>query len=390
MELERLKNQEVQDWIETHKFESLHRLAFKKSPFEYINMQDLLQQIQGRKIASKKFPDYDKKGIIFPPKINLEQTSSKITADYKASLVNGEVIVDITGGLGIDCTSFASKFRQVYHIESNRELQAMAKSNFSCLGLKNIQSFSQDGIMFINEYKGEIDVLYIDPSRRDGNKNRVFLLEEMTPDLLQHSSMLQEKAKTILLKLSPLIDLSYLIQTLPNIQEIHIVAVKNEVKEVLVKIQIFQPGSVRIYAVNLDTAQDNFVFDAEHAKGIQTVVGELKDFLYEPNAAIQKSGGNEILANQFNLKKLHVNTQLFTSDEFHKDFPGRIFEVGEKIKSPKKELKNQSIMAIHRNFPENLIQLRKKYKFTTDGLEPVLFARNLDHVLIQRLKFIIL
>lgn len=385
MLLNRIKSQEIQDWIEVHKNDIFHDLAFKKSPFSEIDMPQLLQQLQGRKIAAKKFEYYNQKGFVFPPKINLEQTSSKTTADYKSSLVEGDILMDITGGFGIDDVAFASKFRKVVHIESNPQLQTIAEHNFKHLGLLHISSYAQDGIEFLSQFNATLDVLYVDPSRRDSSKNRVFLLEDMSPNVLENMSLFQKKAKVVLLKLSPLIDLNYLLQTIPSIAEIHVIGVKNEVKEVLVKITWPYQRSAKIYSVNLDTDHKNFVYESNEVLSVQVKISILEKYLYEPNPSIQKSGAKDLLAFQMGLKKLHPNTQLYTSDIFHKDFPGRVFEVGEKIKSPKKELKNKSIMAIHRNFPEGLTELRKKYKFNTDGLEPILFARNLDHIIIYRL-----
>ena len=388
MDIDRLKDNEVQQWIEENMHENIHDIAFKKSPFKDISMRDLLQQIQGRNIIKKKIPTLNQKGILFPPKLNLEQTSSEATATHKLSIVEGKSIIDITGGLGIDCIAFANKFEEVTHIEQNKELQAMAASNFQSLGLENITSIATNGIDYLKQTKEVWDVVYIDPSRRDDAKNRVFLLEEMTPNLLEHLSLITTKAQQILIKLSPLIDISYLLQILHNISEIQVVALKNEVKEILVNIKKSNSSNTKITAVNLESDQTHFEFQIDEIDNVTSPLGKIGKYLYEPNAAIQKSGGNEILGMDFNMKKLHQNTQLFTSDELHKNYPGRIFELGEKIKNPKKELRNQSIMAIHRNFPENLVTLRKKYKFTTDGLLPVLFTRNLDQIIIQRMTFV--
>lgn len=388
MDIDRLKDKEVQQWIEDNMHENMHDIAFKKSPFKDIAMRDLLQQIQGRNIVKKKIPTLNQKGILFPPKLNLEQTSSEATALHKASIVQRKSIVDITGGLGVDCMAFAHKFKEVTHLEQNKELQAMAAYNFESLALKNIRTIATDAIEFLKGTNDFWDVLYVDPSRRDDAKNRVFLLEDMTPNLLEHMSLITSKAQQVLIKLSPLIDIAYLLQVLDNVSEIQIVALKNEVKEILVKLNSSLSTPTYISTVNLESDQVNFRFKAEDLNTISCPIGALAKYVYEPNAAIQKSGGNEILGMEFNLMKLHQNTQLFTSDELHKNYPGRVFEVGEKIKNPKKELRNQSIMALHRNFPENLVSLRKKYKFTTDGLLPVLFTRNLDQIIIQRMTFV--
>lgn len=386
MNINKLQRKDVQKWIELHVNDDLNALSFKKSPFDDLNMPELLQQIQGRKIAQKKFPLLNKNGILFPSKLNLEQTSSQHTAEYKANLIQGDSIMDLTGGFGIDCIAFANNFQQVYHIESNEILQRIAQTNFEALGLKNIQSYQHDAIIFLKNFNQKIDVLYIDPSRRDERKKRVFLLENLSPNILEIMNFMQNKSNQILIKLSPLIDLKYLLNTLPAIEEIHVVALRNEVKEILVKIGQNSVDNPKIHAVNLASDHMDFTFydSIENPFKIQT--SELKKYLYQPNAAVQKSGGNDILAQNFQLSKLHPNTQLYTSNELLDDYPGRIFEIGKPIKNPKKELRNLSIMAIHKNFPESLINLRKKYKFTTDGKNPILFTNNQNRYLIQALK----
>lgn len=386
MNINKLQRKDVQKWIELHVNDDLNALSFKKSPFDDLNMPELLQQIQGRKIAQKKFPLLNKNGILFPSKLNLEQTSSQHTAEYKANLIQGDSIMDLTGGFGIDCIAFANNFQQVYHIESNEILQRIAQTNFEALGLKNIQSYQHDAIIFLKDFNQKIDVLYIDPSRRDERKKRVFLLENLTPNILEIMNLMQNKSNQILIKLSPLIDLKYLLNTLPAIEEIHVVALRNEVKEILVKIGQNSVDNPKIHAVNLASDHMDFTFydSIENPFKIQT--SELKKYLYQPNAAVQKSGGNDILAQNFQLSKLHPNTQLYTSNELLDDYPGRIFEIEKPIKNPKKELRNLSIMAIHKNFPESLINLRKKYKFTTDGKNPILFTNNQNRYLIQALK----
>lgn len=385
VDIERLKNEEIQVWIEAHLTEQTHTLAFKKSPFDGIEMKDLMQQIQGRQIIRKKVPILNQKGILFPPKLNLEQTSSAITAEFKAQLIPGKSILDLTGGFGVDCIAFAQHYDQVIHIEQNEMLQSLAQHNFEHLGLTNISSHAQNSIAFLKETNRAFDVIYVDPSRRDEQKKRVFLLADLTPNILEHLSLFQQKSKEVLIKLSPLIDLNYLLKNLQQIAVIYVIAVKNEVKEVLVRISSEYQGETSIETHNLATTEPSFSFRADEMQH-QAEIADLKAYLYEPNAALQKSGGTDVLAHQFGLTKLHPNTQLYSSDELKQDFPGRVFNIKERIKNPKKELKGKSIMAIHRNFPESLAQLRKKYKFTTDGVDAVLFTRTRNGVIIFKMN----
>lgn len=369
---EQLLQPEIQEWINNHLNINVYDLTLKKSPFKGVSMQELAQQIQGKKIAQKKFPYLAHNTIIYPPKINLEQTSSQSTAEYKRNIINGKTIADVTGGFGIDSIFFSQKFEQVYHFELNENLQKISTLNFKKLGL-NIISKNGNGIENILDFNDKLDVIFIDPSRRDKTKNKVFLLEDLTPNILEILPALKAKASTLLIKLSPLIDIQYLVKTIPNISEIHLVALKNELKEVLIKLDN-TACSTKIICTNLQSTQSRFSFEWNDIK-TNVQYSEIEKFIYEPNVSVQKSGGINLLGTQLGLKKLHPNTQLLTSNKLIQEFPGRIFEMGEIIKKPKKTLKNKSIMAIHRNFPENLTILKKRYNFTSDGTLPVLFTQ---------------
>lgn len=376
----------VQEWIEENRNTDILKLALKRSPFGGIEMKELVQQLQGRKTASKKFPLLDRKNILFPPKLNLEQTSSDQTAEYKADLLEGELIVDITGGFGIDSIYFAQQFKKVIHVEQISELQKTAQHNFKVLGLNHIVSFNADGTEFVRNLDEKADVIYVDPSRRSEDKARVFMLEDLSPVLPEILEDLLIKSKKVMVKLSPMLDLDVLFGKFSNISEIHIVAVKNDVKEVLVIFENEIQHDTETHAVNLESGQDEFSFRRNILNNYIAEYSDLKKYLYEPNSAILKSGGADLLAKEYTLEKLHPNTQLFTSDKLLSKFPGRVFEVLETVKNPKKELRNQSIMAIHRNFPENLKTLKKKFSFHTDGEEPVLFASSVNKVYIKKLR----
>ena len=378
-----LLREDVQEWISAHMHKPVHELALQKSPFPEIEMKELVQQVQGRQTATRKFEQLNQKGILFPPKINLEQTSSQITAAYKANLIKGDLLMDLTGGFGIDTMAFAQNFDKVIHLEQNAELQPLAAHNFKQLGLNNMSSFSADGVEFLAQSNEMPDVIYVDPSRRDEQQKRVFLLEDLQPDLTQLAGILKEKAKAVMIKLSPLIDLTYLTETLEDITAIHVVAVRNEVKEVLVLIGGDQKAEndINVVAVNLETNHEAFSFRLNEQA--ETAYAEPERYIYKPNAAVIKSGGMDLLGKQFDLKKLHPNTQLFTSEKLQNGFPGRVFEVGETVKNPKKLLKGRSIQAIHRNFPQNLRTLKKQFGFHTDGIMPVLFTQSQKKVYIN-------
>ena len=193
-----------------------------------------MEQIESKKKAKEKLPAWFKaENIIYPNKLNLSQTSSEVTANYKASLVKGKSLVDITGGLGIDTFAFSKKMDSVVHVEKNEVLSNIAKHNFKQLGVENVQFETGDGIDILKKTKRKFDVIYADPSRRDEENKKVYYLSDCEPDITQHLDFLFTIADTILVKTAPMLDIQIGLNQLQNVSEIHVVAVNNDVKEIL-------------------------------------------------------------------------------------------------------------------------------------------------------------
>lgn len=351
-------------------------MAFQGSPFEDISIQELLVQLSGKKKAEKKLPTwFAHSGILYPPNLNLEQTSSEITAAYKASLVTGNTLADLTGGFGIDSYYFSRKINKIFHLEINKDLQELASHNFGILGAQNVISEVGDGIKFLRNSPEKFDWIYIDPSRRDNTGGRVFFLGDCLPNVPEHMDMLQEKSEKIMIKTSPLLDLSAGLKELKNVHEIHIVAVENDVKELLWIVTSKPSEDIKIKTINFQK-QEKQLFEDVFNIYYEEHYGEPREYLYEPNAAIMKSGLFAALGNKFHLLKLHPNTQLFTSDELM-DFPGRRFRVEKVLPFNKKKIKKElagKANVTTRNFPENVRNLRKQLKITEGGDEYLFFT----------------
>ena len=377
----KLLNKEVQDFLEKNYKTEVSKMAFRGSPFEGISTQELLVQIAGKNRAEKKLPTWSKnREIIYPPNLNLEQTSSEVTAQYKASLVSGKTLADITGGFGIDSYYFSKELKQVYHLELNDELQEVAAHNFKILGAKNVISEAGDGIEFSRRTPEKFDWIYIDPSRRDDTGGRVFYLRDCLPNVPESLDLLQEKSENILIKTSPLLDLQAGISELRDVAEIHIVAVENDVKELLWILNKNAAETIQLKTINFQKKGDQ-VFEAAFRNDFPKVFADPEDYLYEPNAAIMKSGLFAALGHQLQLKKLHPNTHLFTSTE-EVGFPGRTFRIKNVLPFRKKELKKQLKLEkaniTTRNFPESVENLRKLLKIK-DGGEDYLFFTTLQN-----------
>ncbi|WP_461532657.1 THUMP-like domain-containing protein [Sinomicrobium sp.] len=355
-------------------------LSFKKSPFEEVSMQEIVQQLESRKKAKNKLPSwYSLQGIYYPPKISVEQSSSEKTAQYKAGLVNGKTLIDLTGGLGVDCFYFSKIVERVTHCEMNGKLSAIATHNFDILGAKNIQSVEGDGVDYLLR-QGQYDWIYADPSRRHDSKGKVFMLGDCTPDIPSLLPQLFNHSDNILIKTAPLLDISSGLRELPGTRELHIVAVNNEVKELLWVLKKGFEGSCRIHAINYSSkGVQQFSFERDDEYKLAESYTTALTYLYEPNAAIMKSGGFRSLSERTGLSALHRHSHLYSSDTHIKNFPGRTFHIREIISyKEKKTLKtlwrDKKANIATRNFPESVEQLRKKSQIKEGGTDFIFFT----------------
>jgi len=365
---------EVQEFIHSY-HEDTAKLAFAGSPFPNVSTSELLQQIESRKAIEKKLPTwFNEKMIYYPPKLNMEQTSSEKTARYKAHLVEGKTLADCTGGFGVDTFYFAKKFDAVTHYETNAALSQMAAHNFKMLGGTNITCVYRDGIGALENTF--YDVIFVDPSRRNSSKGKVFYLNDCEPNVPANLDVLMSHCDTLLLKTSPMLDISVGLEELANVSEIHVVAVKNEVKELLWLLDKKSNSTVKIVAVNHNSdGLQQFSFNLGETN--DTVYGHPSRFLYEPNAALLKAGAFQYISETFRLKKLHKHSHLFTSDAL-REFPGRRFAIEKIIPYNKKEMRRgitfDTANITTRNFPESVSTLRKKWKLKEGGNRYLFFT----------------
>ncbi len=359
-------------------------LLLKGFDLEGVDTKEAVEQIEAKKKSEKKLPTWFKTDkIYYPNKLNIEQTSSEITAHYKASLVNGKKLVDLTGGFGVDSYYFSKRFKEVLHFEINENLSKIATHNFKVLGQKNIFTFAEDGISFLEKTKDNFDCIFVDPSRRDNKKNKVFLLQDCTPNMQLVLPVLLKKSPTVIVKTSPLLDISKGIEELKKVVEIHVVAVNNDVKELLWIIKDKKITTPLIRTINFSKhITEEFDFHLNEESNTNTEFSLPKKYLYEPNSAILKSGGFNSIATKLNLSKLHPNTHLYTNDELI-NFPGRSFIIKDIIPYNKKALKKilpeNKANITTRNFPESVAQIRKKTKITDGGNTYLFFCTNINN-----------
>lgn len=375
-------NPEVQKIIKDNLKNDLTKLILKGTTFKEVSIQEIAQQIEGANKCIKKLPNwFNTEGIIYPKKVNLEQTSSEATAIYKAELINGNSLIDLTGGYGIDCYYFSKKTSKVTHCELNQELSEIVKHNCTKLNVSNINTINVNSIEYLESNESKYDWIYIDPSRRNDAKGKVFLLNDCLPNVPKNLDLLFERSNNILIKNSPILDISSTINELNHVKEIHVIAVHNEVKELLFILEKGYSNPVTVKTVNLQKG-DNQYFEFQIGPHKLADYELPLTYLYEPNTAILKSGGFHQIASQLNIAKLHQHSHLYTSENLIDDFPGRKFVI-EKIlnynkKEILKELPQKKANITIRNFPETVAQIRKKTKIKDGGDLYLFFTTNMN------------
>lgn len=376
-------NTATRDFIESHLKDDVRQLALQKFPDD-VDKTLVLNQIEARQLLQKKVPSWaSNPDLLFPKHLSIEQCSSELTAKYKVSIINGgDVFVDLTGGLGIDSFFLSEKFKTSYYVENQKELCDLAEHNFAVLGRK-ITVVNEDSESFLNGFISRWDnarvVLYIDPARRDIYNRKMVSLHDCSPDVVKLVETFPETSSrkpSFLIKASPMLDISLITNELRNISEIHIVSVRNECKEILIKIEPGFDGEIKYFCVNLQndtvistavkrSGEISFEFsESSENSAVSTFAPTIKRYLYEPNASLMKSGAFKLISQRFAIEKLHVNSHLYTSDNLISDFPGRIFEVvgfAPFNKKVKKELLSDITEAsvATRNFPLSANELRK-------------------------------
>ena len=370
-------------FIEENIRADVRSLALQAKKYPQVDMAMAVVQIAGRQIAEAKVPSwYNAEGLLYPKHLSMEQCSSEVTALYKASLVEGETFTDLTGGFGIDCSFLSRRFKKADYVERQAELCELANHNFPLLGL-NIEVHNEDGVEYLKRMQ-PVDCLFLDPARRDGHGGKTVAISDCEPDVSTLEDLLVEKAKTVMVKLSPMLDLSLALKTLKNVREVHVVSVNNECKElqlILQKQSISSDVSIHCEHIVNDLHQ-HFVFTQELERTSDCpLTKEVEAYLYEPNASILKAGAYRSLTQSYKVRKLHTSSHLYTSPHFIEDFPGRRFQVEAVSGFGKKELKTflqgmEKANLTIRNFPSSVADLRKRLKLKEGG-EDYIFATTL-------------
>ncbi len=381
--ISKLFNPKVIQFIQDHLDIEPAELVLKRDSYPDIPIKEVAAQIASRKKVASKLPEWvNNQELIFPNKQNLEQASSEKTARFKARWAQGESMLDLTGGSGVDTYYLSQQFVRSFYVEPDERLFELAEHNFEILGAA-ITCLNVKAEEFLESNSKKFDLIYLDPSRRNNKKERVFGIEEYQPNVVELFDMLVNLSQKVLIKASPMVDIKNTIGKMPGTYKVQVVAVNNEVKEVLFYIQKGFSGKTKIEAWNLkNESEEKLEFTFEEEIKAKTSYSEPLTYIYEPNVSIRKSGAFNLIGSRYKLPKLHPNTHLYTSDKLLEDFQGRVFEVEQLVKPGKKEIQKlipgKKANVISKNFVMSATEIKKKYQLKDGGDDFLIFCESVS------------
>ncbi len=369
----------VQSFLRVHENDDEKIFVLKQKEINGIPTSIIAMQLIGRRKAKTKLPTwYKTKGIVYPPTINLEQCSSEATSIYKTQIINSFIscrhkAADITGGFGVDTFFLSSLFESFHYIEPNTELYEITNHNQKQLDAHNIIPHNLSAEDFLNKIDIDLDLVYIDPSRRDEKSRKVYRLSDCTPDISKLQHDLFHKCRFLLLKASPLLDIHQGLREIQFVKRIYVVSVHNECKELLFLAEQNFSEEPQIEAVDLyenGKVRSTFPFSFSRERNAIAKSDEPQRFLYEPSASILKAGAFKLIAEKFGLFKLASSTHLYTSSALVPDFPGKTFLIEHLNPDPKQLselLPDGQVNVVIRNYPLSTEEIKKKWHLRDGG-----------------------
>lgn len=372
MNLSELTKPHVRQWILDHEHDEPAQLMLQAHRFSDIPVREAVAQIKARQKVRTKIPHwYASPDVLYPPSLSVEQSSSEQTALYKASLVQGISMADLTGGMGADTYFLSIDCQEACYIEQQEELCLFASHNFNALNASHIKVIHGTAEGFL-ESSPPVGFIYLDPARRGEGNQKLYKLADCQPNVTALLPQIFRCTNNVLLKAAPMLDIRQGLSELQAVKEVHIVAVKGEVKELLFLMEAGFSGEPSLIAVNLKPgAEEPFRFTFREEQGAEVRFSEPQQYLFEPHAALLKAGAFRVVAQRYKLDKLHINSHLYTSNSLPKNFPGRSFRVLYHGRPDKKILgellPEGKAMISTRNHPHTVQQLVKKMKLKEGG-----------------------
>lgn len=379
-----MANNLTEQFIREHLTADVRTLALSARP-DGVDMQYALTQISGWQAARLKVPLWAAtEGIVYPRHLSLEQCTSQYIAQYKASLIenrlgSGFKMADITGGMGVDCFFISRSASKVYYNEMSAELCDCARANFKALGRPEIEincSTAEDFIAGLTP--DSLDLIYLDPARRGDAGRKQVSISDCQPDTVALQDDLLRIAPNVMVKLSPMLDVSKALTELHNVSHVFIIGLEGECKEITLLMQRGFEAEPTITAVDIkaDGTPESAVSSAKSADNALplTITDPLQlkpgTYISEPSAPYMKSALFRTIAAQTGTALLHPDTHLFWNKQKPESFPGRTFQLVGIIPFDKRSLsalvKTQANLSV-RNFPESAPALQRRLKLRDGG-----------------------
>ena len=384
-ELLKLWTPQMREFVQQHANDDVSDLLLSASKYKGIDMPFAARQIEARRRLRDKLPEwYANPDLVMGGRVPAEQCSSEDTARFKRGIISGNSLCDLTGGMGVDFWYMSEGMQRAIYTERSAMLCEAARHNFSALATDGVERVVRCGDGRELPLP-DVDVIYLDPARRAVDGSRVYAIEDCEPNVVDWQDALREHARMVLVKLSPMIDITDMIKKLRCVTDVYIVGVRNECKEVLVKMNgtsvptaedapdvmmhcvDFMPSGIVAHEYSMSCQPQPTVASA----------GVLR-FLYEPDVTLMKAQAFGSLCQRYDVSQLDYDTHLMTSDSFVADFPGRRFEVKECVPCTSRALKQlrRSIPKANvaaRNFILTADQLKKRASIK-DGGDVYLFG----------------
>ncbi|MCQ2261731.1 MAG: class I SAM-dependent methyltransferase [Bacteroidales bacterium] len=366
------------DFVRQHQTDDPIKLLLQQSKYPNVDMRLVAQQIEGKRQALAKWPtlaSYEK--VLYPPKLNREQSSSEYAARYKAEtfVLPNWHIADLTGGMGIDSMAFAKVANSVDYFEVDESLCRNTQHNCGIMNLANVTCHNTNSMEWLQHSDPHFDLIFIDPARRNPQGKKVSAFEDCTPNLLDNLDLIYAHTDRLLVKASPMIDLTLGTQQLNHVKDVHLLAIDGECKEVLFFCESTPTSETTIHCIDHHpkTGHTNtFHFTRqEESEATATYCQQAHKYLYEPNATLMKGAPFALISQRHNLDQLARNTHLYTNDVLVEHFPGRTFIILEEIqlnkKSVAKAFPDKKVHVISRNYPVNATELQKQLGLQEGG-----------------------
>ena len=369
-------NEDAIRFIREHENADTGALLLRHKTIFDLPAKFIVEQIIARKKAKIKFPNLlANDRIIFPPTLNIEQSSSEQTALFKKEFIGAlggklNAAVDLTGGFGIDTMALRNLFHSFDYVEPNEALLKIVAHNFHELGIANVRLHATTAELFIKSSDTHYDLIYLDPSRRVLDK-KVVTFHDCLPDVTRLEGKLLSQSDVLLVKAAPLLDIKQALRDLTSVEKVVVLSVKNDCKELLFLCRKGATQEPIIVASNLETAQPDITFTFSEEEMQQVSFSDAKAFIYEPNASILKAGAFKTIGARYQLSKLNPNTHLYTSEQIVEAFPGRVFRMKHVMRpdarSARELLPGRKANVVTRNYPLSADELKKKLNIGDGG-----------------------